>query len=101
MSKLISNRPAVIAAIKTKQLLALHKTKQTINAVINVLTPVDTGYLAGSYNGHIDKENLIMFFGTSCEYAPFVELGTENQEAQPHLVPAIHGNRRVIEGFFK
>lgn len=59
--------------------------------------PVRTGHLKAGY--HINKENLNKYevsVETNVEYAPYVELGTEKQVAQPHLEPAL----RLHQGQF-
>lgn len=48
--------------------------------------PVDTGRLRNSITH--DVMGLSVYIGTNVEYAPYVELGTSRQKAQPYLVPA-------------
>lgn len=48
--------------------------------------PVDTGRLRNSITH--DVSDLSVYIGTNVEYAPYVELGTSRQKAQPYLVPA-------------
>jgi HK97 gp10 family phage protein len=49
--------------------------------------PVDTGNLRASL--HYENTGLQQcIVGTNVEYAPFVELGTSRQAAQPYLYPA-------------
>lgn len=48
--------------------------------------PVDTGRLRNSIS-HARDDNSA-YIGTNVEYAPYVELGTSRQKAQPYLRPA-------------
>lgn len=50
--------------------------------------PVDTGNLRGSITYEVDTADNAVYIGTNVEYAPYVELGTSRQEAQPFLRPA-------------
>lgn len=62
--------------------------------------PVDTGNLRASVTHEVDAGGNAVYIGTNVEYAPYVELGTSRQEAQPFLRPAAseHGAqyRRVL-----
>lgn len=63
--------------------------------------PVDTGNLRASITHEVDAGDNAVYIGTNVEYAPYVELGTSRQKAQPFLRPAAseHGAqyRRVLE----
>ena len=63
--------------------------------------PVDTGNLRGSITYEVDAGGNAVYIGTNVEYAPYVELGTSRQKAQPFLRPAAseHGAqyRQVLE----
>lgn len=50
--------------------------------------PVDSGNLVGSITHEVDAGNNTVHIGTNVEYAPYVELGTSLQKAQPFLRPA-------------
>ena len=50
--------------------------------------PVDTGNLRGSITYGVDTADNAVYIGTNVEYAPYVELGTSRQKAQPFLRPA-------------
>ena len=50
--------------------------------------PVDTDNLRGSITHEIDTSDNAVYIGTNVEYAPYVELGTSRQKAQPFLRPA-------------
>lgn len=54
--------------------------------------PVDTGRLRSSITHtpvERDGDELVARIGTDVEYAPYVELGTRHQVAQPFLRPAL------------
>lgn len=63
--------------------------------------PVDTGNLRASITHAVDAGDNAVYIGTNVEYAPYVELGTSHQKAQPFLRPAAseHGAqyRQVLE----
>ena len=50
--------------------------------------PVDTGNLRASITHEVDTSDNAVYIGTNVEYAPYVELGTSRQKAQPFLRPA-------------
>lgn len=50
--------------------------------------PVDTGRLRASITHKVMDDEKAVYIGTNVEYAPYVELGTSTQGAQPFLVPA-------------
>lgn len=50
--------------------------------------PVDTGNLRASITYEVDTADNAVYIGTNVEYAPYVELGTSRQKAQPFLRPA-------------
>lgn len=50
--------------------------------------PVDTGNLRASITHEVDTGDNAVYIGTNVEYAPYVELGTLRQKAQPFLRPA-------------
>lgn len=52
-----------------------------------MICPVDTGRLRNSIT-HQKEEKETEVIGTNVEYAPYVELGTYRQRAQPYLKPA-------------
>ena len=61
-----------------------------VDAVQNVL--VDSGRLKNSLTYVVDKLKLEAEEYTNVEYAPFVELGTVKQAAQPFLQTAVNNN---------
>lgn len=54
--------------------------------------PVDTGNLRASITHEVDAGGNAVYIGTNVEYAPYVELGTSRQKAQPFLRPAASGH---------
>lgn len=61
-----------------------------VDAVQNV--PVRSARLKNSLTNTVDKIRLIAEEYTNVEYAPFVELGTIKQSAQPFLQTAVNNN---------
>lgn len=71
------------------------------NVVRNI--PVDTGYLRNSRGYNVDDKSVTV--GFKAEYAPYVELGTWKQRAQPYLEPSINNYKdeykRIMETALK
>lgn len=66
----------------------------------------DDGSESGTYSGTApDEGDEGVYIGTNVDYAPYVELGTSKQAAQPFLRPAATNNtatyRRIMEDEFK
>lgn len=55
------------------------------------LCPVDTGRLRASVTQQLERDGrgLVEVVGTNVDYAPYVELGTRRNRAQPFLRPAL------------
>lgn len=53
------------------------------------ICPVDTGRLRNSISHTVRETEQAAYIGTNVTYAPFVELGTRRQKAQPYLKPAV------------
>ncbi|HXG94147.1 MAG TPA: HK97-gp10 family putative phage morphogenesis protein [Blastocatellia bacterium] len=65
-------------------------------AIARQLAPKRTGRLRASIA--VEQEGKMRFsLVASAPYAAFVELGTEHQEPQPYLAPAVAAARREIE----
>ena len=80
-----SGREKVARELEKKAIKVVRESKRN--------APVDTGRLRSSitYNmidlpGQLPKAVV----GTNVDYAPFVEFGTEDMEAQPFLRPALN-----------
>jgi len=59
------------------------------------LAPVDTGRLRSSITH--DWKGTTARVGTDVNYAPYIELGTYKQKAQPYLYPALQMNMNFIK----
>lgn len=66
-----------------------------IQAQASENAPVDTGRLRASIGTEVHEDYALI--GTNVEYAPYVELGTSRQDAQPYLRPAIDNNIAKIK----
>lgn len=69
-----------------------------------LLCPVDTGRLRNSIT-HEQEGQYTEAIGTNVEYAPYVEMGTQRQKAQPYLKPAVENHvdeyKRIAETVLK
>jgi HK97 gp10 family phage protein len=71
----------------------LDTTALLIETTAKELAPVDTGRLRSSI--HVEKPaRFTRSVETNVEYAPFLELGTRYQRAQPFLFPAYEQHRQ-------
>ena len=66
---------------------------------IKAATPVRTGNLRDSNDYEVDNKELILY--NTAEYAPFVELGTIFQVAQPFMRETIYKNVSKISEIMK
>lgn len=96
MAKLSSNLSKLAAKAPQAASQALLQTARDIAQMAKQLAPIDTGLLQRSYRVEPIDENT-MQIGTDTEYAPYVEFGTVNQSAQPHLTPAFHQNEETFK----
>ena len=80
---------------------ALEKVGLVAEGYAKRLCPVDTGRLRNSITHAMEGSEAVVI-GTNVEYAPYVELGTARQKAQPYLRPAavdhVSEYRGIIEG---
>lgn len=69
----------------------LAQIAQDVTNLAKQLAPVDTGRLRSSisWTMGLAAGGLFAEVGSNVEYAPYVELGTVYQQAQPYLVPAL------------
>lgn len=65
------------------------------------LCPVDTGRLRASITNEVASEEKAVYIGTNVEYAPYVELGTRRQRAQPYLKPAAANHRKTYQNILE
>lgn len=95
------NIDLVVDGINDAVLRALAQIGMAAEGYAKDLCPVDTGRLRNSITHTVDEENGVAYIGSNVEYAPYVELGTEKQAAQPFLKPAAtdHGKtyRNIME----
>ena len=81
--------------------VALEKIGLLAEGYAQMKCPVDTGNLRSSITHEVDAGEKAVYIGTNVEYAPYVELGTSKQKAQPYLRPAAteHGDqyRQVLK----
>lgn len=82
------NIDLVVDGINDAVLRALEQIGMAAEGYAKDLCPVDTGRLRNSITHTVDEDKGAAYIGTNVEYAPYVELGTEKQEAQPFLKPA-------------
>lgn len=117
--------------IKSRTLKALTMCGMVIERAAKQLAPADTGLLrnsitwalagkkpaaksykankpkngviqTGEYSGTApDDDELSVYVGTNVEYAPYVELGTSKQEAQPFLKPAAADSKNALKQCFE
>lgn len=89
------NSEEVSQGIKAAINVALEKIGLLAEGYAQMKCPVDTGNLRASITHEVDTAEKAVYIGTNVEYAPYVELGTSRQKAQPYLRPAAieHGNQ--------
>lgn len=63
--------------------------------------PVDTGNLRSSITHQVDYQGKKVYVGTNVEYAPYVEMGTSKQTAQPYLRPAAQEHSSTYKAILK
>lgn len=78
--------------------LALEASALLVEGQAKALAPVYTGNLRNSITHKVEKKEARI--GTNVYYAPFVELGTSKQAAQPYLSPALEANKGNIKRIF-
>lgn len=84
-----NRRADVEKAVSDAVELALTRMVMVAEGYSKAICPVDTGRLRASISYGVDAPNRVGYIGTNVEYAPYVELGTSRQKAQPYLRPAI------------
>lgn len=82
------NTEQVVDGIDSAICVALEKIGLLAENYAAKKCPVDTGNLRGSITYEVDAADNAVYIGTNVEYAPYVELGTSHQKAQPFLRPA-------------
>ena len=82
-----SKVPEALSNMNDKRGIALEVIGGRAESYAKQLCPVDTGRLRNSIT-HAQLTEDTEVIGTNVEYAPYVELGTSRQRAQPYLRPA-------------
>lgn len=95
VSVIQDNTEQVVDGIDSAIGVALEKIGLLAENYAEKKCPVDTGNLRGSITHEVDAGDNAVYIGTNVDYAPYVELGTSRQKAQPFLRPAAseHGER--------
>lgn len=83
-----NNIPKYRDELEIKTIKALETIGLVAEGYAKRLCPVDTGRLRNSITHTVDIKGEAAYIGTNVEYAPYVELGTSRQKAQPYLKPA-------------
>lgn len=90
----------VLRALEGKIPVALEACGLQAEGYAKLKCPVDTGNLRNSLT-HTQEGDRTEVIGTNVSYAPYVELGTRRQSAQPYLKPAVADHvdeyRQIIE----
>lgn len=101
--QITSHSQEVLEALQEATDAALEECGLAAEGYAKRLCPVDTGRLRNSITHTRDKKTA--YIGTNVEYAPYVELGTSRQKAQPYLKPAVLDHvstyKRIFESHFK
>lgn len=78
---------------------ALDRVGRDLKNKITDATPIDTGNLASRNN--YDVQNKVLTLYNTAEYAPYVELGTIFQNANPFYRDTIYRNLNEIVSIMK
>ena len=91
----ISSKAVGVKIIKN----AVAKGCHTVQGAAKLLCPVDTGELRNSIVTKVEEKSdrVIGKVYTNKEYAPYVELGTTSQSAQPYMYPALKDNEEEVK----
>lgn len=81
--------------------VALEEVGLTAERYAKRICPVDTGRLRNSITHQVNMSEKAVYVGTNVEYAPYVELGTKTQKAQPYLRPAIANHINEYKQIFE
>ena len=77
----------------------LMQAGRQVQGIAKRLCPVDTGNLRNSIEVTAVPDGAEV--GTSVEYAPYVEMGTSKQTAQPYLRPAAQEHSSTYKAILK
>ena len=96
------NTGVVVKTLKHSIITGLTTVGMVAEGYAKRLCPVDTGRLRNSITNAVVESEKAVYIGTNVEYAPYVELGTRRQEAQPFLKPAAQDHaseyRQILRG---
>lgn len=95
------NREAIANAIDMALVAALEEVGLVAEGYAKRACPVDTGRLRNSITHIVDEGTRHVVIGTNVEYAPYVELGTRHQKAQPFLKPAAGDHASTYSSIFR
>ena len=96
----ISHAKEVLSAEQAARNKALEIIGGKAESYAKKLCPVDTGRLRNSIT-HQQYDDNTEVIGTNVEYAPYVELGTHKQKAQPYLRPAAENHSAEYKEIIK
>ena len=96
----VSNRSFALRGLKDAKNRAFEIMGGKAETYAKQLCPVDTGRLRNSItHAQVDEDTEVI--GTNVKYAPFVELGTKKQKAQPYLRPAAENHSDEYRNILK
>lgn len=93
------NSAEILKAFEQATERGLEKIGLVAEGYAKKLTPVDTGRLRNSITHEVDGNDV--YIGSNVEYAPYVELGTSKQKAQPFLKPAATEHSQTYKGILE
>ena len=93
------NSAEILKAFEQATERGLEKIGLVAEGYAKKLTPVDTGRLRNSITHEVDGNDV--YIGSNVEYAPYVELGTSKQKAQPFLKPAATEHSGTYKGILE
>lgn len=103
--RLIDNSDAIKNALPEQIEIALEAVGLQAEGYAKLKCPVDTSRLRNSITHATVKREKAVYIGTNVEYAPYVEMGTVKQKAQPYLAPAVTEHvpeyKAIAEHFLK
>ena len=102
MPKINDKTAEVIAELQRKQLAFVTAAAEEVRGQASARAPVRSGNLRSSIQveAFIDDGVAVAEVGPEAHYAPYVELGTRYQAAQPYMEPGYQAARarfRMIE----
>jgi HK97 gp10 family phage protein len=97
--KFTDNSAEILKAFEQATDRGLEKIGLVAEGYAKKLTPVDTGRLRNSITHEVDGNDV--YIGSNVEYAPYVELGTARQKAQPFLKPAATEHSQTYKGILE